>query len=168
MSSLEIRIYPDPILRVKCKPITEIDQEIRDLVSQMADTMYQAPGIGLAASQVGVEKRLFVADVGDSAEADNERGFFALINPEIVEREGSVSSEEGCLSIPGVTEQVVRSERVTVSALNLEGQEVELNVGGLLAVCFQHEIDHLDGVLFIDRLTKLRKELIKGKLKKFI
>ncbi|GAB6050568.1 peptide deformylase [Hydrogenophilus islandicus] len=161
MALLPILHYPDPRLHRKAEPITEITPEIRQLAADMAETMYEAPGIGLAATQVNVLKRLIVVDVSDTRDQ-----LLTLINPEILAKEGEVVSEEGCLSVPGIYEKVKRSERVTVRALNLEGETVEIAAEGLLAVCLQHEIDHLDGKVFVDYLSPLKQSRVKAKLAK--
>jgi len=161
MALLPILHYPDPRLHRKAEPITEITPEIRQLAADMAETMYEAPGIGLAATQVNVLKRLIVVDVSDTRDQ-----LLTLINPEILAKEGEVVSEEGCLSVPGIYEKVKRAERVTVRALNLEGETVEIAAEGLLAVCLQHEIDHLDGKVFVDYLSPLKQSRVKAKLAK--
>lgn len=149
MKILDIRVLGDPVLRKETAPVEEVTDEIRTLVAEMFDTMYAAEGIGLAAPQVGRTERIAVMDV------EGQR--FALINPEITEREGSVRGEEGCLSIPEIFGDVTRSSRVMVRALNEKGEEVELEGTELLARCMQHEIDHLDGKLFIDYLSVLKR-----------
>lgn len=149
MKILDIRVLGDPVLRKATTPVETVDDEIMTLIAEMFDTMYAAEGIGLAAPQVGRTERVAVMDV--------EGQKFALINPEITEREGSVRGEEGCLSIPEVFGDVTRSSRVMVRALNEKGEEVELEGTELLARCMQHEIDHLDGKLFIDYLSMLKR-----------
>jgi len=161
MALLEILEFPDPRLRTRAQPVTEVDQAIRQLAADMLETMYAAPGIGLAASQVNVHKRLIVMDI---SETRNEPMVF--INPEIVTRDGEEESEEGCLSVPGIFEKVRRAERVTVRALNRDGASFELQADGLLAVCIQHEMDHLEGKLFVDYLSELKRSRIRGKLEK--
>jgi peptide deformylase len=158
---LPILHYPDPRLHRKAEPIAEITPEIRQLAADMAETMYQAPGIGLAATQVNVLKRLIVVDVSESRDQ-----LLTLINPEVVAKEGEIVSEEGCLSVPGIYEKVKRSERVTVQAQNLDGEWVTIAADGLLAICLQHEIDHLDGKVFVDYLSPLKQSRIKAKLAK--
>jgi peptide deformylase len=163
MTVLHICTYPEKILREKAETISTIDEEVITLADHMAETMYKAPGIGLAATQVGVAKRLLVADVSPhSADSD----LVVLVNPEIVASEGQVVIEEGCLSVPDCQAEVKRYERVTVRGLNLNGEEVEIDAEGLLAVVLQHEIDHLNGILFIDRLSKLKRDLFKRRLRK--
>lgn len=161
MALLPILHYPDPRLHRKAEAITEITPEIRQLAADMAETMYAAPGIGLAATQVNVLKRLIVVDVSETRDQ-----LLTLINPEVVERSGEIVSEEGCLSVPGIYEKVKRAERVTVRALNLAGEPVTIAAEGLLAVCLQHEIDHLDGRVFVDYLSYLKQSRIKAKLAK--
>jgi peptide deformylase len=158
---LPILHYPDPRLHRKAEPIAEITPEIRQLAADMAETMYQAPGIGLAATQVNVLKRLIVVDVSESRDQ-----LLTLINPEVVAKEGEIVSEEGCLSVPGIYEKVKRSERVTVQAQNLDGEWVTIAADGLLAICLQHEIDHLNGKVFVDYLSPLKQSRIKAKLAK--
>ena len=163
MAILHICTYPEEILRQRAQPITEIDEEVVKLVDHMAETMYSAPGIGLAATQVGVSKQVLVADI---APRRPESELIVLINPEIVAAEGEVIFEEGCLSVPDYQAEVKRHEKVTVRGLNLKGVEVEIEAEGLLAVVLQHEIDHLNGMLFIDRLSKLKRDLYKRKVRK--
>ena len=161
MAILDILHFPDPRLRNVAKPVKEVDDEVRQLVDDMLETMYQAPGIGLAATQVNVAKRVVVIDV--SEEKDQPLYF---INPEIVEKDGIEEMEEGCLSVPGIYEKVQRADRVKVRALGRDGQPFELDLDGLLAVCIQHEIDHLDGKLFVDYLSQLKRQRIRKKLEK--
>lgn len=166
MASLEILTYPNPILKQKCLPVSEVNGEIRTLLNNMVETMYQNAGIGLAAIQVGKLIRAIVVDVGqDENEIEGSR-LLKLVNPEIIAKEGKIKCEEGCLSVPGVREDVIRAERIKLKALDENGLAIEINATGMLAICIQHEIDHLDGILFVDRLSRLRRELIKGKLKK--
>ena len=161
MAILNILHYPDPKLRRRAKPVQEVDDDLRVLVDDLFETMYQAPGIGLAATQVNVAKRLLVIDV---SEDKNEP--LCLINPEILERFGEEQMDEGCLSVPGIFEPVTRAERIKVRALNRAGGPFELESEGLLAVCIQHEIDHLDGKLFVDYLSGLKRHRIRKKLEK--
>ena len=163
MAILHICTYPEKILSQPAEPITEIDEEVVTLVDHMAETMYSAPGIGLAATQIGVAKQVLVADI---APRRPESELIVLINPEIVAAEGQVIFEEGCLSVPDYQAEVKRHEKVTVRGLNLKGEEVEIEAEGLLAVVLQHEIDHLNGILFIDRLSKLKRDLYKRRMKK--
>ncbi len=161
MATLEILQYPDPRLRHVAEPLESVGEDVHRLTADMLETMYAAPGIGLAATQVGVDRRLCVIDV---SETKNEP--LVLINPEITWREGSEESQEGCLSIPDVEEKVRRAERVGVRALDRDGVAVEFDADGLLAVCIQHEIDHLDGRLFIDHLSALKRQRIDKRLAK--
>jgi peptide deformylase len=158
MANLPILEYPDPRLRIRAEPVTNIDESVRSLVADMFDTMYAAPGIGLAATQVNVHKRILVADV--SEEGDEP---YCLINPEILSTEGRVSYEEGCLSVPGIFEAVDRAERIRVRALDEHGEPTEFEADGLLAICIQHEIDHLNGKLFVDYLSTLKRSRLKKK-----
>ena len=166
MAILEIIQYPDPRLREKCAEVTEINARIRNALDDMAETMYSAPGVGLAAAQIGMKERLIVADVGDDEESGRTGKLYKIVNPQIVHREGKLEYEEGCLSIPGIKEMVRRSERVVLQGLDENGEEFEVQADGLLSVCFQHEIDHLDGVLFIDHLSRVKRELINSRLAK--
>ncbi len=161
MARLNILHYPDPRLRKPALPVEAVDDRIRTLVDDMLETMYAAPGIGLAATQVNVQKRIVVMDV---SEQKNQP--LAFINPALLEREGSSEAEEGCLSVPGFYETVRRAERVRVSALDRSGELFELDASGLLAVCIQHEMDHLDGKLFVDYLSTLKHNRIRKKLEK--
>lgn len=161
MAILDILRYPDPRLRNKALPVEQVDDGIRRLVDDMFETMYAAPGIGLAAVQVNVAKRVVVIDV---SEAKNSP--LVLINPEILERRGEEEMEEGCLSVPGYYDTVRRAEWVKVRALDRDGKPFELETGGLLAVCIQHELDHLDGKLFVDYLSELKRQRVRKKLEK--
>ena len=163
MAILEICTYPEEVLRRPAQLVTNIDQEIIELADHMAHTMYEAPGIGLAANQVGVSKRLAIADIS-SHDPDSE--LIVLVNPEIIAAEGQLTIEEGCLSVPDYQAEVKRHEKVTVRGLDLHGEEVEIEAEGLLAVVLQHEIDHLNGLLFIDRISRLKRDLYKRKLRK--
>jgi peptide deformylase len=165
MAVAKIRIYPDPILQVKAAEIENIDGRVVDLAEDMAETMYAAPGVGLAAPQVGVSERLIVVDVRNREEI---KGLITLINPEIIEAEGRVVEEEGCLSIPGITENVPRAVRVLVKGHDLDEREREIEAEGLLAVVLQHEIDHLEGILFIDRISRLKRGIIQRKMRKLV
>ena len=167
MAILDIVLYPDPRLREECEPVQEVSEEIRTLLENMAETMYDAPGIGLAAPQVGSNYRVCVVDVGDpDEESKSTNTLLKLVNPYIVHKEGKIDSEEGCLSIPSVRETIKRYERVVVEALDQDGNEMTIEANGLLSICLQHEIDHLDGVLFIDYLSKIKQQLIKSKMRK--
>jgi len=161
MALLTILEFPDERLRKKAKPVETVDQSTRQLIDDMLETMYAAPGIGLAANQVNIQKRIIVLDI---SEEKNEP--LALINPEILLKEGREESEEGCLSVPGVFEKVKRAEKVKVRGLNRDGESIEMDVDGILAVCIQHEIDHLEGKLFVDYLSPLKRQLARKKVKK--
>ncbi|MDT3707177.1 MAG: peptide deformylase [Thiobacillus sp.] len=161
MARLDILHYPDGRLHTVAKPVAAVDARIRRLVDDMAETMYAAPGIGLAATQVNVHERVVVIDVSETH--DELRVF---INPEIVAQSGREVSEEGCLSVPGIFDKVARAERVTVRALDREGKPFELAAEGVLAVCIQHEMDHLMGKVFVDYLSALKRSRIKAKLLK--
>jgi peptide deformylase len=161
MAVLTILEYPDPRLRTKAKPVAVVDARIRRLIEDMFETMYAAPGVGLAATQVDVHERVLVLDV--SQERDQP---LAFVNPEIVEREGVAEGEEGCLSVPGIFDLVDRAARIKVRALDREGKPFELEAEGLLAVCIQHEMDHLEGKLFVDYLSELKRSRIRKKLEK--
>jgi peptide deformylase len=163
MAVLEILKYPHPILKKKSQPIKKIDQTIRQLAQDLAETMYAAPGVGLAAPQVGHSLRLAVIDV---TPADQPKNLMVLINPQIVEAEGECSWEEGCLSVPEYSEEVKRKKKVVVRCQSLEGENVEIVGDDLLAIALQHEIDHLDGILFIDRISKLKRDLFRKSLQK--
>jgi len=163
MAVLEILHYPHPVLKQKASPVRKIDASLRRLVQDMAETMYSAPGVGLAANQVGYPLRLAVIDV---TPADQPRNLLVLINPEVVAAEGECTWDEGCLSVPDCNEEVKRSKRVVVRYQNLEGETAEIAGDDLLGIALQHEIDHLDGLLFIDRLSPLKRRLIKKKLQK--
>ena len=160
---LDIIIYPDERLRIRAEPVEKVDDSIRALVDNMAETMYAAPGVGLAANQVGVAKQVVVIDVDYP---DGEPNLLVLINPEITEKEGSVVWEEGCLSFPGIREDVERAERVRVRALNRAGEPFELVAEEFLAIAVQHELDHLAGVLLVDHVSFLKKRMIRRQLLK--
>ncbi len=161
MALLEILHYPDPRLRNVAEPVVDFDNEIKSLVSDMFETMYAAPGIGLAATQVNVHKRILVADVSEG----RDKGI-CLINPKIIELAGKEQMEEGCLSVPGVFELVERADSIKVAAFDRDGKAITVEAGGLLAVCIQHEIDHLDGKLFVDYLSQLKRSRIRKKIEK--
>ena len=161
MARLDILHYPDSRLHTVAKPVAAVDARIRKLVDDMAETMYAAPGIGLAATQVNVHERIIVIDISETHDA-----LRVFINPEIVAQSGREESEEGCLSVPGVFDRVQRAERVTVRALDRAGKSFELDADGLLAVCIQHEMDHLMGKVFVDYLSNLKRNRIKAKLAK--
>ncbi len=159
MAILEIKEYGEPVLREKALPVKEITPEILNLIKDMAETMYTASGVGLAALQVGVPKRIILVD-------GEEDGLIVLINPIIIKSEGEVVAEEGCLSVPDIYSQVKRSSKVTIKALNENGDPIEITEEGLTARALQHEIDHLDGILFIDRIGRMERQILLNKLKK--
>ncbi len=159
MTKLRILEFPDPRLRKKATPVEVVDDALRGLIDDMFETMYEAPGIGLAATQVDVHKRLLVADI-----SQEKTDPYVLINPQLLEKDGVIVSEEGCLSVPGYYEEVERAEHIRVSFLNRDGEEVEMEAEGMLAVCFQHEIDHLDGKLFVDYLSEVKRQRIRNRL----
>lgn len=161
MALLPILRYPDPRLTTVATPVSKIDDSIRRLVADMAETMYEAPGIGLAATQVDVHKQVVVIDI-----SEEKNQLLALVNPRILQREGVREGEEGCLSVPGIYDTVERAQRVTVIYLDLEGEEKTLETEDLLAVCIQHEIDHLNGKVFVQYLSQLKQTRIKSKLAK--
>lgn len=158
-----ILTYPDPVLKKKSAPVPVINDKIRELVHDMAETMYDAQGVGLAAPQVGVNQRVIVIDV---SQKDEKPELIVCINPMIVHSEGESFEEEGCLSIPKYAANVHRHEEVVVRALNLDGEEVTYRAQGLLAIAFQHEIDHLDGILFVDHLSPLKREMFRKKYRR--
>ncbi|BCB96972.1 peptide deformylase [Dissulfurispira thermophila] len=158
MAILEIRKYPDEILKKKALPVENIDKDLQRLIDNMVETMYAAPGIGLAAPQVGVSKRLIVIDVSTKNE---KHPLIVLINPEIIEADGFIDSEEGCLSVPGYTSTIKRAGRVVVKGLDRNGKPFQIEGTGLLARALQHEIDHLDGILFVDRMSSIKREFFK-------
>lgn len=159
MAILEIKEYGDPVLREKALPVEEVTPEILNLIKDMTETMYTASGVGLAASQVGVPKRIILVD-------GEEDGLIVLINPMIIKSEGEIVAEEGCLSVPDIYSQVKRSLKVTVKALNQNGDPIEITKEDLTARALQHEIDHLDGILFIDRIGRTERQILLNKLKK--
>jgi peptide deformylase len=161
MAILRILEFPDPKLRIKAQPVGNVDDALRQLIEDMFETMYQAPGIGLAATQIDVHRRLLVADVS-SEQTDPH----VLINPVIIEKGGLTVTEEGCLSVPGFYEEVERAEHIRVRYLDRDGEEVESEFEEMLAVCVQHEIDHLDGKLFVDYLSEAKRQRIRKRLEK--
>ena len=161
MSLLEILHFPDPRLRQKASPVVVVDENIRSIVDNMFETMYSAPGIGLAAVQVNILKQIIVIDI-----SEDKKQPLCLINPEILESHGQEKMEEGCLSVPGIYEPVKRAETIKVHFLDKEGNSVEKEFSGLLAVCIQHEMDHLEGILFVDYLSEMKRNRIRKKLEK--
>ena len=158
---LDILKYPDKRLRTIAKPVVSVDETIKQQVKDMFETMYEAPGIGLAATQVNFHQRIIVIDVSDQC---NEP--ICLINPEVIEKSGEIQWEEGCLSVPDYYENVIRANDITVQALNQNGETFELEASEMLSVCIQHEIDHLNGILFVDHLSKLKQKRLKKKTEK--
>ena len=161
MALLAILQYPDPRLYKVAAAVTAVDNDIRRLIKDMSDTMYAAPGVGLAATQVDDHRRVIVIDISDTHDK-----LQVFINPEIIESSGVATCEEGCLSVPGIFDKVERAEQVKVRALNEKGERFELTASGLLAVCIQHEMDHLEGKVFVDYLSRLKQQRIAAKLKK--
>ena len=161
MSLLNILHFPDERLRTKAEPVEQVNDEIKQLVSDMFETMYAAPGIGLAATQVDFHRRVIVIDV-----SEDKNSPLCLINPEIISRDGQQQYEEGCLSVPGFYEPVTRADKIRLKALDREGKQFEMDADGLLAVCIQHEMDHLDGKLFVDYLSEMKRSRIRKKLVK--
>lgn len=161
MAVLEILEYPDPRLRTVAAPVADVDDAIRRLADDMLETMYAAPGIGLAATQVDVHVRLLVIDISEDGSEP-----LVLINPEILDQSGSAKADEGCLSVPEIYEPVERAEHIRVKALNRDGEEFETEAEGLLAICIQHEMDHLEGKLFVDYLSAMKRQRLKKKLAK--
>jgi len=161
MAKLKILEFPDPRLRTRATPVDAVDDELRRLISDMFETMYEAPGIGLAATQVDVHKRLLVADVSPDKSEPH-----VLINPEILEKDGVTVTDEGCLSVPGYYEEVERAQHIRVRFLDRDGEPREMEAEGLLAVCIQHEMDHLEGKLFVDYLSESKRQRIRKKLEK--
>jgi peptide deformylase len=161
MSLLEILHFPDPRLRQKASPVAMVDEEIRSIVDNLFETMYSAPGIGLAAVQVNILKRIIVIDI-----SEDKKQPLCLINPEILESHGEEKMEEGCLSVPGIYEKVKRAKSIKVRYLDREGKTIEKEINDLLAVCIQHEMDHLEGKLFVDYLSEMKRNRIRKKLEK--
>jgi peptide deformylase len=159
MSLRRIIFHPDPILREVCRPVESFDDDLKRLVRDMAETMYAAPGVGLAAPQVGVTKRVFVIDVRES-DPSGQPALHVFVNPEIVERSGQLVWEEGCLSLPNIHEDVTRAQAVKVRAFNEKGEPFEFEAEGMLAVAIQHENDHLDGILVFDHLSPLKRRFV--------
>lgn len=163
MAILNILHYPDERLHTVAAPVVEVNDEIRCLVADMAETMYGAPGIGLAATQVNVHKQVLIVDI-----SEERNGLRVFINPQIIASEGMIEHEEGCLSVPGIYESVTRAEKITVRALDVEGKSFTLKADGLLAICIQHEIDHLKGKVFVEYLSRLKLSRIRLKMKKLM
>lgn len=163
MAILEILKYPHPTLKKRSESVSRINDEVQTLIRDMRETMYAAGGVGLAACQVGASTRIIVLDVSPM---DPEQSFFALINPEIVSEEGEIDHEEGCLSVPECQEKIKRKEKVRVKGLSSEGKEIEINGDGILAIALQHEIDHTNGILILDRVSRLKREIYRNRLKK--
>ena len=163
MALLEILTYPNPILLQKAQPVEDIDDAVRELLDNMAETMYDAPGVGLAAPQVGISLRAIVVDASPRVEGEH---LIKLVNPVITFAEGNTECEEGCLSVPGFSESVTRAEKIVVEGYDGHGKPVKIETDTFLATVLQHEIDHLDGVLFIDHLGRLKRDLIRRKLRK--
>ena len=163
MAVLEVLKYPHPILKKRSETVSEIDGEVEKLIQDMRETMYMAGGVGLAACQVGIPRRVIVLDVSP---IDPQHNFLALINPEIVSGEGEIDHEEGCLSVPDCLEKVRRKEKVCVRGLSPQGTEMEIKGDGILAFALQHEIDHTNGILILDRVSRLKREIYRNKLRK--
>ncbi len=163
MAVLEILKYPHPLLKKRSKEVDRIDGEVKKLIRNMAETMVDVNGVGLAACQVGIPQRIIIVDVSP---IDPKQGLFAMINPEIISGEGEVEHEEGCLSVPDCLEKIKRREKIHVRGISPEGKEMEVSGEGILAFALQHEIDHLNGVLILDRISRLKREIYRNKLKK--
>jgi len=165
MALLEIKKYPDKILKKKTSPVENIDAQTQQLIDDMIETMNYAHGVGLAANQIGISQQLCIIDISVKEE---EVPLIVLINPVIVEKTGMIEAEEGCLSVPGYMTTIKRPEKVFIRGVNREGKEMEIEAGGLLARALQHEIDHLEGLLLIDRMSPIRREFFKRRYKKFL
>ncbi len=163
MAVLEILKYPHPLLKKRCKKVEEVNEGVRDLIQNMVETMYEANGIGLAACQVGVPLKVIVLDVSP---INPQQSLFAMVNPEIISEEGEIDHEEGCLSVPDCIQKVKRKERILVKGLSPEGKEIEVKGEGILSFALQHEIDHLNGILILDQMSGLKREIYRRKLKK--
>ena len=161
MALLHVLTYPDPRLHKVAAPVVRVDDEVRTLIKDMAETMYAAPGIGLAATQVDVHKRVIVIDISDTRDQ-----LQVFVNPEMIEQSGEVEWEEGCLSVPGVYEKVRRAQHIKIQALNAAGERFTLEAEDLLAVCLQHEMEHLEGKVFVERLSRLKQQRVLAKLRK--
>ena len=163
MAVLEILKYPHPLLKKRCKEVERVDAEVRKLIQNMTETMYAVNGIGLAACQVGVPRRIIVLDVSP---LDSEQSLFAMINPEVILEEGEIDYEEGCLSVPDCLEKIKRREKIRIRGTSPEGKEMEVEGEGIVAIALQHEIDHINGVLILDRVSRLKREIYRNKLRK--
>lgn len=163
MAVLEILKYPHPLLKKRSKEVERVDAEVRKLIQNMTETMYAVNGIGLAACQVGVPRRIIVLDVSP---LDSEQSLFAMINPEVISEEGEIDYEEGCLSVPDCLEKIKRREKIRIRGTSPEGKEMEVEGEGILAIALQHEIDHINGVLILDRVSRLKREIYRNKLRK--
>jgi peptide deformylase len=163
MAVLEILKYPHPLLKKQSKEVDLIDRGVKKLIQDMVETLYAANGVGLAACQVGVPQRVIVVDVSP---VDPQKGLFAMINPEVISEEGEIENEEGCLSVPDCLEKVKRRARIYVRGLSPEGKEMEVTGEGTLAIALQHEIDHLNGILILDRISGMKREIYRKKVKK--
>ena len=166
MTIREILKYPDPFLKTSAKPVDEVNDDVRALIDDMFETMYAGKGIGLAATQIGVDKRVIILDLPGEPEEGIEGYRMALINPEITLSEGEFKFEEGCLSVPGINAYVKRAFHIRLKALDKDGKAKEIEAEGVLSVVLQHEIDHLDGILFIDRLSRLKRDIVKRRYRK--
>lgn len=167
MAELNVLTYPDPFLKTVTKPVTNFDQSLSDLAGDMTETMYASGGIGLAATQVGANKRMFTIDVEyKEDESDSTKKPIVMVNPEIIEKTNIISFEEACLSVPDYRAEVERFEQLKLKYYNLDGSEEIIEADELFAICIQHELDHLDGILFIDKLSLLKRKMIQKKLKK--
>ncbi len=162
VSILPIKLYGSPTLRKKAKALTKIDEQDKDLIVDMIDTMYSNCGVGLAAPQVGASKRIIIVDISST---ENSTETLVLINPEIIKTKGEKNQEEGCLSIPGTKGEIKRSEKIKVQGIDIDGIEFEIEVNGLVSRVIQHEIDHLNGILFVDKLSEQEQNAMKSKLK---
>jgi peptide deformylase len=163
MAVLEILKYPHPLLKRPSEKVDRINEETRKLIQDMIETMYHSNGIGLAACQIGIPRRVIVLDVSP---IDPQQNLFAMINPEVISEEGEIDHEEGCLSVPDCFEKVKRRERIRVKGISMDGKEMEVSGEGILAFALQHEIDHLNGVLILDRVSRLKRDIYRSKLKK--
>ena len=163
MAVREVLKYPHPLLKKRSEKVERVDEETRKWIEDMTETMYQANGIGLAACQIGIPRRIIVLDVSP---IDPEKDFFVMINPEVISEEGEIDHEEGCLSVPDCFEKVKRKETICVRGLSPDGKPMEVAGKGILAFALQHEIDHLDGILILDRMSRLKREIYRNKMKK--